>query len=1576
MVCALRFVAVLASIAAASAATVDEYSKLTAKKCYNPNNKYIIGTAKEQAVEICLEECHANDDCMAVVENDAGKCAKFKFCDLMDASDDSFVWARDTFDSGDEDLIPHLSSTCKESPYSTSGRDKTVAECLELCRKDSKDCKFIRLNRVRKCSRFTKCTIKDATGKQKTSVLYEVTEASEPIDSDLPNLPATTFDSDLNKYIFKDSTCQGQDVLASSIVPSEAACHALEEDTAKAWTWTPSTGLCETFAKCDATTSSEDSYLFVDAVSKRPGRGWSSWNAFFREATEDLIMEQVDLVEEHFLSSGYDIIHTDGLCTFANMASDGVTALRTNMNGLDYTADSQLVEPTDCIVSGMTGPNGYVEKLHNKGFRVSWYTPGSLTSCANHNFRSKANYKALVVNDVKTYKSWGIDILKIDRCGLLPRTDKLNTELKVIKYWGQVIEEHFPALEVENCRFACNNIDGWINEAHPDAEVKVFDYTALGKLNFQGACPDAARFHRSYVDVRPWASRIKMAMKAFSMFQEETGPMFGWSYGDTLEVCNTDYDNNPYRIASGVQPSTAAGPLTRNLEFLMIGAWAIASQPLFVSTDISNCAEEVIDALTDSALLAVNGEWSGDSGKIVDIEDDVWTWKKVVETRDAKKTHVLLADMNLETVAGDAWDQAALVALHCGEAEADAKNSRPDPEDGLADRSSRVASRRVALHRLAFSLHRTVSRSHRIALHCIRINLASLPVRGARAGRKETLPASHAASSIAEFFTEMPAMKCYNPNDKYILRPATEQTVDECLNECYSDSECVAAVHNELGFCALYKYCDLQDGVQGGSVFARESFDGLSNLTSYLSSTCKRKQYARSGKGKTVAECLEYCYEDSANCKYIRLDQKSRCSRFTDCSVRDATRNQKTSVVYKVPEHEGSSTSDSTKTVLESFPDVTFDSERDLYIFKNTECSDKGDTLGHMLTNDESECFNLVNATAKAAVWQSKTGSCTLLSDCKTTESEKKTYLFVNAESKRPPRGWSSWNAFYRYASESLIMEQVDLLEEYGLQDAGFNIVHTDGQCTFASVDATNTFALRTNLEEGTSYTSTSDMFEPIGCITSGMTGPNNYVSQLHNRGFLVSWYTPGGTETCSELRFRDDDNFEDLVVRDVKMYKNWSIDILKIDACGTLPSGYKQDEQKLIEFWHDTIEDHFPELEVENCRYQCNNIKKKNNGGKLHKFNYKKLGQKNFDSFCSSVARYHRSFLDIRPWGSRILDAMKAFSMFQEETGPFSGWSYGDVLEICNYDYDTNTYRLMSGIKPELSPSPMTENLEYVILGTWVIASQPLFISTELNKCNASIIGLLTDPDFIAINGEWSGDSGKIYRIKNEVWYWKKVVETRTATKTHILVADMNLDEPNGAEWDEEDIKSSFCPDVDESNVITYCAIAFRGLPRIVAGILDTDGPSLLLLSLFSLPHSMSSHAIWHAMAIPIDMPSIDPKVFFSNERTYLHWLNMGVTIGSIGSALLGFSGMASASSDNNSFDALRLIGLIMLGLSIMFTINAMYQFRRRSILLRKLSGTGYEDSFGPVALSVVLVLSLGGIYATYITKGVAVHP
>mmetsp|Transcript_6650 Transcript_6650/g.8703 ORF Transcript_6650/g.8703 Transcript_6650/m.8703 type:complete len:157 (+) Transcript_6650:3-473(+) len=123
------------------------------------------------------------------------------------------------------------------------------------------------------------------------------------------------------------------------------------------------------------------------------------------------------------------------------------------------------------------------------------------------------------------------------------------------------------------------------------------------------------------------------------------------------------------------------------------------------------------------------------------------------------------------------------------------------------------------------------------------------------------------------------------------------------------------------------------------------------------------------------------------------------------------------------------------------------------------------------------------------------------------------------------------------------------------------------------------------------------------------------------------------------------------------------------------------------------------------------------------------------------------------------------------------------------------------------------------------------------------------------------------------------------------------------------------------------------------------------------------------------LKMSKEDPKVFFSNERTFLKWLHTSVTIGSIASALLGFSGLAAEASDHPGFDAVKIVGLLLLLVAILFCAYAIVTFRKRNQLLMLKAGSGYGESFGPVALGVVLVLALCAVYAVYITKNSAIH-
>ncbi|TFJ81246.1 hypothetical protein NSK_007422 [Nannochloropsis salina CCMP1776] len=94
-----------------------------------------------------------------------------------------------------------------------------------------------------------------------------------------------------------------------------------------------------------------------------------------------------------------------------------------------------------------------------------------------------------------------------------------------------------------------------------------------------------------------------------------------------------------------------------------------------------------------------------------------------------------------------------------------------------------------------------------------------------------------------------------------------------------------------------------------------------------------------------------------------------------------------------------------------------------------------------------------------------------------------------------------------------------------------------------------------------------------------------------------------------------------------------------------------------------------------------------------------------------------------------------------------------------------------------------------------------------------------------------------------------------------------------------------------------------------------------------------------------------VEPKVFFANERTFLAWLNMSVTLASISVAILAFA-------DHNEFS--QIYGFTVLPVAVAFVIYALTTYTRRSFMLRNRMPGPYEDRVGPVVLTLLLCLSI----------------
>lgn len=102
------------------------------------------------------------------------------------------------------------------------------------------------------------------------------------------------------------------------------------------------------------------------------------------------------------------------------------------------------------------------------------------------------------------------------------------------------------------------------------------------------------------------------------------------------------------------------------------------------------------------------------------------------------------------------------------------------------------------------------------------------------------------------------------------------------------------------------------------------------------------------------------------------------------------------------------------------------------------------------------------------------------------------------------------------------------------------------------------------------------------------------------------------------------------------------------------------------------------------------------------------------------------------------------------------------------------------------------------------------------------------------------------------------------------------------------------------------------------------------------------------------------EPKTFFANERTFLSWLHMSLTMGSIAAAMVGFE----TSSSSRQLTETNLIAAVLLPVAILMSGYALLVFHWRSQAIRHKTELYYDDRRGPLALTVIVVSALSAIF------------
>jgi uncharacterized membrane protein YidH (DUF202 family) len=102
-----------------------------------------------------------------------------------------------------------------------------------------------------------------------------------------------------------------------------------------------------------------------------------------------------------------------------------------------------------------------------------------------------------------------------------------------------------------------------------------------------------------------------------------------------------------------------------------------------------------------------------------------------------------------------------------------------------------------------------------------------------------------------------------------------------------------------------------------------------------------------------------------------------------------------------------------------------------------------------------------------------------------------------------------------------------------------------------------------------------------------------------------------------------------------------------------------------------------------------------------------------------------------------------------------------------------------------------------------------------------------------------------------------------------------------------------------------------------------------------------------------PTSFQKIEPKLFFANERTFLHWLHYSVVLSSIASAILSMS-------ENPGEEWRQWFAMSLLPISLAFVVYSLHIFLWRQDQIKNRIPARWDDPMGPLVLGSLVVLVL----------------
>lgn len=371
---------------------------------------------------------------------------------------------------------------------------------------------------------------------------------------------------------------------------------------------------------------------YSKGAAATPPMGWSSWNTFATNISEDKMLGVAQaLVKSGLASKGYRYVNMDDGWWAKRRVSDGRMQIRTNQ------FPSAAVGGTE-----ETSFKPYTDKLHALGLKAGIYTDLGHNSCsqaypAPDGWLPQGSVDEREIGlyghtdqDIKLYMhDWGFDYIKIDACGIrdyAPNRDHVksgqyHTLAPLIFGWD------IGRADIAGVRKLYTDVGTALLREKPDNDF-LFSICVWGAADVRSWAKDVGNISRTSDDLGPIWNRM------LSNFDSAvTRPLYAhpgsWNDPDMLYLGYGEFDENHLTEARS-----------------HFALWAIINAPLILGNDVRSMPKALMDIAGNQDIIAINQDPAGNQAVLAYDANNV---QILVKTLASGKKAVAIFNRGLGT---------------------------------------------------------------------------------------------------------------------------------------------------------------------------------------------------------------------------------------------------------------------------------------------------------------------------------------------------------------------------------------------------------------------------------------------------------------------------------------------------------------------------------------------------------------------------------------------------------------------------------------------------------------------------------------------------------------------------------------------------------------------------------------------------------------------------------------------------------------------------------------------------------------------------------------------------------------